>query len=150
MVDDVSRLDVVEALPDTVTGVILRELKFATLVPSTLKFADRIVEVHCGYWTHDTQADLALFPNLTRLNVFGVSRSLSPLQKKLRRLQVNCSPYGKNPLAVFPSECASQTVLVYNNPMVFSFERSSPSPTNSASSVTPRLKASPRRISSRS
>ena len=79
MVDDVSRLDVVEALPDTVTGVILRELKFATLVPSTLKFADRIVEVHCGYWTHDTQADLALFPNLTRLNVFashGVFRSL--------------------------------------------------------------------------
>ena len=76
--DDMSRYDVVDALPDTVTGVVLEELNFATLVPSTLKFADRIVEVHCGHWTHDTQADLALFPNLTRLNVFashGVFRS---------------------------------------------------------------------------
>ena len=71
MVDDVSRLDAIEALPDTVTGAVLQRLNFATLVPSPLKFADRIVEIHCGHWTHDTPADLALFPNLTRLNVFA-------------------------------------------------------------------------------
>ena len=78
MVDDVSRLEAIDALPDTVTEAVLQEMNFATLVPSSLKFADRIVEVHCGHWTHDTQADLALFPNLTRLNVFasrGVFRS---------------------------------------------------------------------------
>ena len=49
MVDDVSRLDVVDALPDTVTGVVLQRLNFATLGPSTLKLADHVVEVYCGY-----------------------------------------------------------------------------------------------------
>ena len=148
MVDDVSRLDAIDALRDTVTGAVLQRLNFATLVPSILKFADRIVEVHCGFWTHDTRRPRAI-PQPDQAQRLCVSRSLSLLQKKLRRLQVNCSPYGKNPLVVFPSECTEQTFVIYSHPRVFSFEGRSPSPTNSTSSVMPPPKTSHGRISSR-
>ena len=85
-------------------------MNFATLDPSTFKFADRVVEVHCGHWTQDTPADLALFTNQTRLSVFGVSRSLS-LQQKFRRLKVNCSAYGKNPSPSFHPSAQSRPSL---------------------------------------
>ena len=87
MVVDLTRFNVVEALPDTITGVVLREVNFGILDPSTLKFPDRVVEVHCWYCTHDTPADLALFHNLSRLDVFGVSQCLSLPQKKPHRLR---------------------------------------------------------------
>ena len=87
VVVDLTRFNVVDALPDTITGVVLREVNFWILDPSTLKFPDRVVEVHCWYCTHDTPADLELFSNRSRLNVFAVSRCLSLPQEKPHRLR---------------------------------------------------------------
>ena len=42
---------------------------------------------------------------------------------------MNCSPDGKNTLAVFP-EWAEQSVVVYSNPRAFSYVWRSASPTN--------------------
>ena len=106
-----------ETIPDTVTSLVVKRLDLAEMTPARLWFAGRIVEIQNA--SYDSRcADFSRFTRLERLAIGQVPAKAALPAHRLRRLHVRCSDT-KDPLAVFPPECAEQISLVCDTASAF-------------------------------
>ena len=117
VVRDFPCFDAADALPDTVTAVVVQEMSFFKADTAKLPYADRVVAIRdCK--TASSSMDLRSFPRLERLFLHGVPGEVAMPPHKLRHVVVACWNNPK-PFAVFPPDCAEQLVFVLNTREAF-------------------------------
>ena len=111
VVNDLSSVERLPALPDTVTAVIVQRMDFDVL-PRTLRYADRVVEIRDGC-AKNWPADFTRFPNLQKLRIVSPTNTPIAPRHKLKRVTVFRSLLFPNPLRVFPPDCAEQIAVIF-------------------------------------
>ena len=115
VVSELSNLDEIEVLPDTVTGIVVQSVCPDDIPDEVVPFVDRIVEIRSSVITN-TPADFTQFSHLERLRLDGVPERVVLPEHRLRRLTVGgWDTAWVEPLEVFPPECAEQIVFVFDS-----------------------------------
>ena len=117
-----------DALPDTVTALVVASVDFNTATEERLKFADRVVEIRgCeSYYAHP--ADFSLFPRLERLALDKDPERLTLPRHRLKHLRVFCRWWMDDPFVPFPPECAEQITFVFPGHKAFAEAKARPRP----------------------
>ena len=120
-----------DALPDTVTALVVQQLFSDDLTDSSIRVADRVVEIQ-GFSpvTDPHPTDSTFFANLKRLALNGVPDRLTLPSHTLKRLTVTPGQWDGDLFARFPPECAEQVVIVFDSRRVFLEAKARPLPPN--------------------
>ena len=98
------------ALPDTVTALVIKTIHFKWLTEVCLTYADRVVEIQSSKWHPDNYCDYSLFPRLERVRLdddVQVERLPKQRLKCVRAYSAN-----SDRLDLFPPECAELIIMV--------------------------------------
>ena len=111
-VRDLSCFEGADALPDSVTSIVVECVDFRTVTDGSLHFADRVVEIRGCYTDDKHPADFTLFPNLKKATTSGSLETLILPRHRLTLLRLHCGRWDNDPSDI-PPECAEQIIIVY-------------------------------------
>ena len=118
----------IEALPDTVTSIVVEQAELDNLPDSGHRFAGRVVEIQECVSISDL-GDFSVFPRLERLTFEGNPSPFSVEKCHLKRLTIHLSRLdGPISLESFPFGCSEQIVFIFSSRDAFFRAKETPLP----------------------
>ena len=113
VVKDLTCFEETDTLPDTVTSLVVRWLDFTKLDATTLRFAERVVELRGCTYGPGYPADFSLFPHLQRLTFATTFDLPTKPTHRLAHLTVFYPQGNIDFLDSFMNDFAEQVVVVF-------------------------------------